>query len=514
MRRFVIACAASLTLATVATAQQAADAVAPETATEGAFAAASPAVAEALAAKREGRPVVARDWMIVAGQPACGRGRGCDPGRWWKRRRRHGRRAGRAGAGGAAKLGPWRRRLPGLVRCAERAADNAGRARKPPPLAATPTLFQDDTGEPLGFFDAVVGGRSVGTPGTPALLAEAHRRWGRQRLADIVRRRHRPGRGRLCRLSKAGRAGGPRCRTPGAVPGHGVVFPARWPAGDAGAGSDETPPMPTRCANWPARGPRSFIPAPSPPTSCAGCRALRATPACCPRWTCRYTRCASARPSACPTARMTSCGMGPPSSGALTVGQILGLLDTRALPGPQDPEAWRLIGDAARLAFADRGRYMADADFVPMPTKGLIDPAYLARRAELLSGDDALPEVSPGQPEFDHALNWADDEAIEFPSTSHITIVDRFGNVLSMTTTIENALRVAADGARVPAEQRVDRFFLSHPPQRRAHRQPGRAGQAAALLDGADHRDEGRSPGPRPSAPPAAAGSSAMSPRR
>ena len=131
--------------------------------------------------------------------------------------------------------------------------------------------------------------------------------------------------------------------------------------------------------------------------------------------------------------------MGPPSSGALTVGQILGMLNSRALPAPQDPEAWRLIGDASRLAFADRGRYMADADFVPVPTKGLIDPAYLAARAELLSGDDALPEVAPGKPEFDHALNWADDEAIEFPSTSHITIVDRHGNVLSMTTTIENA---------------------------------------------------------------------------
>ena len=82
---------------------------------------------------------------------------------------------------------------------------------------------------------------------------------------------------------------------------------------------------------------------------------------------------------------------------------------------------------------------MADEDFVPVPTQGLTDPAYLAERATLLEGDDALPEVRPGTPEWDHTQIWADDASIEFPSTSHISIVDGQGNVLSMTTTIENA---------------------------------------------------------------------------
>jgi gamma-glutamyltranspeptidase/glutathione hydrolase len=90
------------------------------------------------------------------------------------------------------------------------------------------------------------------------------------------------------------------------------------------------------------------------------------------------------------------------------------------------------------LAFADRGRYVADTDYVPVPVQGMLDPAYLAERATLLSGDDALPEVAPGNPVFDHALNWADDMAIELPSTSHVSIVDSMGNVASMTTTIEN----------------------------------------------------------------------------
>ena len=132
--------------------------------------------------------------------------------------------------------------------------------------------------------------------------------------------------------------------------------------------------------------------------------------------------------------------MGPPSSGALTVGQILGMLDRYDLAalGPDSAEAWRLIGDASRLAFADRGRYMADSDFVPMPTKGLTAAAYLDERAALLAGDDALPEVSAGSPEWDHAMLLADDESLELPSTSHISIVDQYGNALSMTTTIEN----------------------------------------------------------------------------
>ena len=160
------------------------------------------------------------------------------------------------------------------------------------------------------------------------------------------------------------------------------------------------------------------------------------------------------------------CGMGPPSSGALTVGQILGMLDGHDLTalGSESPEAWRLIGDASRLAFADRGRYMADSDFVPVPVKGLVEPGYLTSRAELLETDAALPEVSAGTPEFDHALNWADDDALEFPSTSHISIVDADGNALSMTTTIENGFgsQVMAPGGFLLNNELTDFSFKTH----------------------------------------------------
>jgi gamma-glutamyltranspeptidase/glutathione hydrolase len=132
--------------------------------------------------------------------------------------------------------------------------------------------------------------------------------------------------------------------------------------------------------------------------------------------------------------------------------------------GPGDPEAWRLIGDASRLAFADRGRYMADIDFVPMPLEGLLDAEYLAQRARLLEGDDALPEVAPGSPPWDHAMLLADDRSLELPSTSHISIVDADGNALSMTTTIENGFgsRLFTPGGFLLNNELTDFSFSTH----------------------------------------------------
>ena len=121
------------------------------------------------------------------------------------------------------------------------------------------------------------------------------------------------------------------------------------------------------------------------------------------------------------------------------------------------------MGDASRLAFADRGRYMADSDFVPVPTKGLVSDDYLSDRAKLLTGPKALTEVLPGNPEYSHASLWADDVSLELPSTSHISIVDSYGNALSMTTTIENGFgsRLMTNGFLLNNEL-TDFSFSSH----------------------------------------------------
>ncbi|MCP4183519.1 MAG: gamma-glutamyltransferase family protein, partial [Hyphomicrobiales bacterium] len=149
------------------------------------------------------------------------------------------------------------------------------------------------------------------------------------------------------------------------------------------------------------------------------------------------------RPPVCANYRgFDVCGMGPPSSGALTVGQILKLVEPHDLSklGPANAQSWRIISDASRLAFADRGRYMADSDFVSMPM-GLLNEEYMATRQKLIKSDaNALNKemVKPGTPPQKHALNYADDASLELPSTSHFSIADEEGNVVSMTTTIEN----------------------------------------------------------------------------
>jgi gamma-glutamyltranspeptidase/glutathione hydrolase len=134
------------------------------------------------------------------------------------------------------------------------------------------------------------------------------------------------------------------------------------------------------------------------------------------------------------------CGMGPPSSGALAVGQILGILenfDIGSSGDPLDVETVHLFTQAGRLAFADRGLYVGDTDFITVPVEGMLDEEYLASRAALIGPNDmgrADPGVPPG--DFDPSAPSAIGNGA---GTSHVSIVDRYGNALSMTTTIESS---------------------------------------------------------------------------
>jgi len=105
-----------------------------------------------------------------------------------------------------------------------------------------------------------------------------------------------------------------------------------------------------------------------------------------------------------------------------------------------------LFSEAGRLAYADRNQYLADPDFV-RPPPGLLDPAYLRERSALIRLDSSMGHAAPGvpvvaEPARKRAGAWRSlgaAAALEFPSTSHLCIVDRYGNALSMTTTIEDA---------------------------------------------------------------------------
>jgi len=132
------------------------------------------------------------------------------------------------------------------------------------------------------------------------------------------------------------------------------------------------------------------------------------------------------------------CGMGPPSSGALAVGQMLGILENFDLGalGPLDVETVHLFAQAGRLAFADRNVYVGDPDFVTVPAEGMLDKTYLATRAALITDVD-MGTAEPGTPPGKFDPYAPQPPSIEH-GTSHVSIVDRWGNALSMTTTVES----------------------------------------------------------------------------
>jgi len=312
--------------------------------------------------------------------------------------------------------------------------------RETAPAAANPRLFQDEAGEPLKFFDAVVGGRSVGVPGTPKLLVELHERWGKRPWKSLVQPamdKARQGFAVSPRLAGLIASDGDRLKSDPVARAY--FFTADGEPLQAGATLRNLAYAGT-LAMLAEQGMDAFYSGRLAEAIVEKVRGAEGNPGVLALEDLARYRVIEREPVCAAYRQYEVCGMGPPSSGGLTVGQILGLLQPFDMGSmsPDDPQTWRLIGDASRLAFADRGRYMADSDFVPMPVKGLLDPAYLAARAELLRGDKALEAVSAGEPQWDHALNLADDEAIELPSTSHFVVQDQFGNIASMTTTIEN----------------------------------------------------------------------------
>ena len=424
---------------TVAFAQDAADTIAPETQTGlSAFTRLSDAGTAALAAKNAGVPSTSQNWMVAAANPLAAEAGASVL--------REGGTAADAmvavqavlglvepqssGLGGGAFL-VWYDATSGEVTTLD--------GRETAPLGATPTLFQTPDGEPMGFWDAVVGGRSVGTPGTPKLMEEAHARWGRADWAGLFNPAislAEEGFIVSARLADSIAGGADRLQTFKRTADYFFPGGVALKAGDRLENEDYAETLRLIAAH----GSDIFYAGGIADDIVATVRTAQGNPGVLSATDLAIYEVIEREP-VCVTYRTSEvCGMGPPSSGALTVGQILGMLDhydLRAL-GPESAEAWRLIGDASRLAFADRGRYMADSDFVPMPTDGLVADAYLRDRAALLEAEGALPDVSAGDPEWDHALLWAEDESIELPSTSHISIVDGYGNALSMTTTIEN----------------------------------------------------------------------------
>jgi len=313
--------------------------------------------------------------------------------------------------------------------------------RETAPAAATPDRFMRD-GRPMEFYDAVIGGRSVGVPGTVRLLAVAHRQHGRLAWARLF--------APAIRLAEQGFAVSPRLHTLVAGESHFNQPRARAyffgiDERPIGAGVVlRNPAYAATLRRIAAGGADAFYRGAIAQDVVDTANAASSNPGDLTLADLANYEVKVREPICEPYRSYRVCGMPLPSSGGVTVLQMLKILEPYDLAAMGPATFWSVhfISEAGRLAFADRGVYEADPDFYAPPA-GLLDADYLRDRATLIRPDTSMRRASPGRPpERNAAANkaaWGNDTAPEFPSTSHISIVDRYGDAVAMTSTIEDA---------------------------------------------------------------------------
>lgn len=305
--------------------------------------------------------------------------------------------------------------------------------REKAPAGANPKMFLDENGQPLPFFDAVLGGISTGVPGAIAMLDMAHHDHGRLPWASLFKQAHDlAANGFKVSPRMAGMISSkfPQAHTPDATRYFTRPDGERYKAGDIlknpayahsldiiakyGASGLLTGTLAQEIVSRVHEGSRpstmtlADMAAYRPNKSEALCEPYRDHIVCTPQ-----------APSGGPGLQM-----------------VMGILEHTDIDrrDANDPKAWFEFAQANRLAYADRDRYIGDPAFVTVPIKGLLDPAYEKTRASLI-GEKAGP-VTFGHPEG--APDVGTDHTAEPGGTSHIVIVDARGNAVSMTTTVEN----------------------------------------------------------------------------
>lgn len=321
--------------------------------------------------------------------------------------------------------------------------------RETAPAGIRSDVFLDGSGKRRRFRDASTGGQATGVPGVLRMLALAHRDHGRLPWARLF--------DRAIALSENGFRITPRL--------HGMVrrssdlaaFPAarRYFLTPDGAPKPvgtvlRNPALAETYRRVAANGVDAFYtgaiansiaaavqnaarnPGSMTTSDIAAYRAMKRTALCRPYRVWRI------------------CGMPPPTSGGVTMLQILGLVERFELAAlkPSTSQAIHLISEASRLAFADRNIYIGDPDFVDVPVDGLLAKSYLRRRSGLISGTDSLGKARPGTPAGVSSGALKPGNAAEHQSTTHLSVIDGLGNAISMTSSIERAFgsRVMAGG--------------------------------------------------------------------
>jgi gamma-glutamyltranspeptidase/glutathione hydrolase len=312
--------------------------------------------------------------------------------------------------------------------------------RETAPGAATPELFLNQDGTPMKFMDAVVGGRAVGVPGVVAMLAKAHSDHGRLAWSDLFAPAIALARngfvvsprlyGLLARFKKLQTQAATLAyffrETNNGIEPHPVGYVLKNAA------------FAQTLEKIASEGAKGFYEGSVAEAIVSAVRSYQSNPGVLTLADLAAYE-AKRRDPVCATYRTYKvCGMGPPTSGGLTSLMTLKLAEKFDLPSmkPGALEAVHLISEASRLAFADRGLYMADADFVKVPAEGLLSPGYIAKRAELIDPVKSMGKAEPGTPPGAPERKAAGDDLTR-SGTSHFSIVDANGNAVSMTTSVE-----------------------------------------------------------------------------
>lgn len=310
--------------------------------------------------------------------------------------------------------------------------------RETAPAAAHPKWFFKD-GVLLKFQEAVPGGTSVGVPGNIALAAKAHGAHGRLPWAALF--------APAIKLARDGFVITPRLNRMLKNNARVAAFSAEGRALFFGADGEPLP-VGTLVKN-PAladtlqaiadQGPQAFYSGGNAKSIVGKVTLAERNPA--PMTEADIAAyVAKDRAPVCGSYRgYRICSMGPPSSGATTILATLIQLERFDLKklGKDSPVAWHLIAESQRLAYADRARYSADADFVPVPVAGMVDRKYLAGRSALIDPGKTIPRAVAGTPPGAEKLSFADSRQLEEYGTSHFSVIDRAGNAVSYTSTIE-----------------------------------------------------------------------------
>lgn len=311
--------------------------------------------------------------------------------------------------------------------------------REKSPAAIAPNAFLDKNGKPKHYFDAAFGGQAVGVPGVMALLGKAHARFGNQPWASLFKQAE--------TLANQGFTVSPRLSNwlqkfprKGAHPlMRSYFYDENNQARPAGY-LLKNPEYAATMRITAKEGAQTYY---TGTIAKQIVEAVQNSPITPRNLTLQDLADYQAieRQAICTNYRQYKvCGMGPPTSGGMFLLQTLGILETFSLhkETPFSAQALHLIIEASRLAYADRQQFIADPAFTDIPIQGLLSKAYLAKRAEQIDPKKAANHYDAGKPaDFNHLPPAAPHNGPERPSTSHFSIMDANGNVVSMTTTVQ-----------------------------------------------------------------------------